>query len=100
MEILITTNKSVCVIGQTMVGKSAYMREILFNQIYQFSFEFMVEHLPMAKQSRANQVKRALERRLEIRSIFDTKPTRPQRHKKLILFIEDLNMPYKDAYGI
>jgi hypothetical protein len=55
--------------------------------------------MPMTNICNGTHVKKTLERRLEFRAGFDDKPVRPLKGKKLITFIEDLHMPFRDNYG-
>jgi hypothetical protein len=66
------THQSICVIGPPAIGKSALIREFLFKQLFVFSNNSIVDHITMSHTTKDKLLKKALERRMELKINPDT----------------------------
>lgn len=86
-------NNKVLVVGHTGVGKTALIENILLG----LESSIASFNINLSSQTSAVQVQEIIEEQFERWSKNKWKPKNAK--KKLICFIDDLNMPRKDKYG-
>ncbi len=99
MECLAVSGVSTLLIGATAVGKTALIRDVLLNQLYNITDEIWIDHVTLSIASQADMLKKQMERRLIYSFDAEDKTLRPLLDKKLIIYIDDLHLPGKDNYG-
>ncbi|XP_042613372.1 dynein beta chain, ciliary-like [Cyprinus carpio] len=92
MELLLQKGKPVMLVRNAGVGKTI----LVWDKSSKFKEEFMVAKVPFNYYTTSAMLQRVLEKHLEKKAgqNFATPGT-----KKLIYFVDDLNMPGVDAYG-
>jgi hypothetical protein len=121
IELLLTTQKPVLVAGEGASGKSALIKDMVFNQMMQFSQNYYVEHITCSHYTDVGSVKSNIERSLVIKrrelsadakdelgntvnsfqmeALTDTGHLKPDGDShKLVVFLEDLHMAKIDKY--
>ena len=122
IELLLTAQKPVLVFGEGASGKSALIKDMVFNQMMQFAQSYFVEHITCSHYTDVSSIKSNIERSLVIKRqelspetkedlgntvnsfqmemLTDTGRLTPDGEKhKLIVFLEDLHMAKTDKYN-
>ncbi|KAI5108711.1 dynein beta chain, ciliary, partial [Silurus meridionalis] len=92
VELLLEKGKPVMLVGNAGVGKTI----IVWDTILKHREEYMVAKVPFNYYTTSAMLQRVLEKPLEKRA---GRNFAPPGTKKLIYFVDDLNMPEVDAYG-
>ncbi|TTH38815.1 Dynein beta chain, ciliary [Bagarius yarrelli] len=92
VELLLEKGKPVMLVGNAGVGKTI----LVWDTISKHREEYMVAKVPFNYYTTSAMLQRVLEKPLEKRA---GRNFAPPGTKKLIYFIDDLNMPEVDAYG-
>lgn len=88
-------------VGPACSGRSALLRETLFNHVFNFTKQLITDHVTMSSHTDSQIFKENVERLLEWRLNKATNQRRLKPHldNKLICYVEDLHMSWTDAYG-
>ncbi|MGH0147735.1 UNVERIFIED_CONTAM: hypothetical protein FKN15_039853 [Acipenser sinensis] len=92
VDLLLDKGKPVMLVGNAGVGKTILVSE----KVSKLSEEYMVAKVPFNYYTTSAMLQRVLEKPLEKKA---GRNYAPPGTKKLIYFIDDLNMPEVDAYG-
>ncbi|KAI2663319.1 Dynein axonemal heavy chain 11 [Labeo rohita] len=92
IELLLQKGKPVMLVGNAGVGKTV----LVWDKISKLKEEFMVAKVPFNYYTTSAMLQRVLEKPLEKRA---GRNFAPPGTKKLIYFVDDMNMPEVDAYG-
>ncbi|XP_048056692.1 dynein axonemal heavy chain 11 isoform X1 [Megalobrama amblycephala] len=92
IELLLQKGKPVMLVGNAGVGKTI----LVWDKISKLKEEFMVAKVPFNYYTTSAMLQRVLEKPLEKKA---GRNFAPPGNKKLIYFVDDLNMPEVDAYG-
>lgn len=101
LECLLTRQMSVLVIGPSTSGRSALMRNLLFDGIYDFSKKLISEHVTLSKHSNCSSFRTMVEAMLECKPTQDgqIRRLRPPNKNKLLIYIQDLHLSGVDRFG-
>lgn len=101
LECLVTKQISTLVIGPGCSGRSALLRNLLFDYVFEFSKQVMTEHITMSKYTDAHTFKSNVELLLEYREDKVTKERvyKPPMGNKIICYIQDLHLGSADKFG-
>ncbi|XP_061442923.1 dynein axonemal heavy chain 11 isoform X1 [Rhineura floridana] len=91
-DLLLEKGKPVMLVGNAGVGKTVFIGECLAG----LSEDFLVSKVPFSYYSTSAALQRILEKPLEKKAGRNYGPV---GNKKLVFFIDDMNMPEMDAYG-
>ncbi|XP_062979874.1 dynein axonemal heavy chain 11 [Elgaria multicarinata webbii] len=91
-DLLLEKGKPVMLVGNAGVGKTVFIGECLAS----LSEDFMVSKVPFNYYTTSAALQRILEKPLEKKAGHNYGPV---RNKKLVYFIDDMNMPEVDVYG-
>ncbi|KAF7252432.1 Dynein heavy chain 11, axonemal [Varanus komodoensis] len=91
-ELLLEKSKPVMLVGNAGVGKTVFVGECLAS----LSKDFLVSKVPFNYYTTSAALQRILEKPLEKKAGHSYGPV---GNKKLIYFIDDMNMPEVDVYG-
>ncbi|XP_075803650.1 dynein axonemal heavy chain 11 [Microtus pennsylvanicus] len=91
-ELLLEKGKPLMLVGNAGVGKTVFLSETLAS----LSEDYMVSRVPFNYYTTSAALQRILEKPLEKKA---GRNYGPRGNKKLVYFIDDLNMPEVDAYG-
>uniref|UniRef100_A0A8C2BI93 Dynein axonemal heavy chain 11 n=1 Tax=Cyprinus carpio TaxID=7962 RepID=A0A8C2BI93_CYPCA len=92
IELLLQKGKPVMLVGNAGVGKTI----LVWDKIAKLKEEFMVTKVPFNYYTTSAMLQRVLEKPLEKKA---GRNFAPPGTKKLIYFVDDMNMPEVDAYG-
>uniref|UniRef100_A0A673MQT0 Dynein axonemal heavy chain 11 n=1 Tax=Sinocyclocheilus rhinocerous TaxID=307959 RepID=A0A673MQT0_9TELE len=92
IELLLQKGKPVMLVGNAGVGKTI----LVWDKIAKLKEEFMVAKVPFNYYTTSAMLQRVLEKPLEKKA---GRNFAPPGTKKLIYFVDDMNMPEVDAYG-
>uniref|UniRef100_A0A8D0L2M4 Dynein axonemal heavy chain 11 n=1 Tax=Sphenodon punctatus TaxID=8508 RepID=A0A8D0L2M4_SPHPU len=92
VDLLLEKGKPIMLVGNAGVGKTV----LVSNKVTKLSEDYMVAKVPFNYYTTSAMLQRVLERPLEKKA---GRNYAPPGTKKLIYFIDDLNMPEVDAYG-
>ena len=94
LDLYASNSKHVLFCGPTGTGKTACMLDKLRSSFYNESWNYIF--MAFSAQTSANKIQNILESHMEkkLRKTFA-----PKGGKKLVVFVDDLNMPMKEVYG-
>jgi dynein heavy chain, axonemal len=94
LELYAINNKHVLFCGPTGTGKTASVLDKLNLSFHNESWNYL--HMTFSAQTSANKIQKNMESNMEkkVRKVYA-----PKGNKKLIIFVDDLNMPLKEIYG-
>ncbi|EHB17858.1 Dynein heavy chain 11, axonemal [Heterocephalus glaber] len=92
IELLLEKGKPLMVVGNAGVGKTVFVDDILAS----LPEDYMVSHVPLNYYTTSAALQRILEKPLEKKA---GRNYGPGGNKKLVYFIDDMNMPEVDSYG-
>ncbi|MBN3294079.1 DYHC protein, partial [Polypterus senegalus] len=92
VDLLVDKGKPIMLVGNAGVGKTI----LVSDKVSQLSEDYMVAKVPFNYYTTSAMLQRVLEKALEKKA---GRNYAPPGTKKLIYFIDDLNMPEVDAYG-
>ena len=102
LECLVTAQVPTLVVGPATSGRSSLLRETLFSHVFQFTKHLVTDHVTMSSHTDSSLFKENVERLLEFRLSKHTpgvRRLRPHLDNKLICYVEDLHMCWRDPYG-
>lgn len=101
LECLVTSQVSTLVVGPAGSGRSALLRETLFNHVFNYTQRLITDHVTMSAHTDSQVFKENIERLLEWRVHKDSglRRLRPHLDNKLLCYVEDLHMSWTDPYG-
>jgi dynein heavy chain len=101
LECLLTRQISALVLGPATSGRSALMRNLLFDAVYEFSKKLMSEHITLSKHSTCVSFKTMVEPLLEYKQEKNRRcrRLRPPAGNKLFCYIQDLHLSGVDQFG-
>ncbi|KAM5271528.1 dynein axonemal heavy chain 11 [Ctenodactylus gundi] len=92
IELLLEKGKPLMLVGNAGVGKTVFMSDVLAS----LSEDYIVSRVPFSYYTTSAALQRVLEKPLEKKA---GRNYGPGGNKKLIYFIDDMNMPEVDMYG-
>ena len=101
LECAVTNQVSTLVVGPACSGRSAFLRETLFTDVFSYTKQLVTDHVTVSEHTDAAVFKGNVERLLEWRQNKATgvRKLRPHLDNKLICYVEDLHMCWTDPYG-
>lgn len=101
LECLLTRQASTLVIGPATSGRSALMRNLLFDNMFDFAKKLMTEHITLSKHSTCVSFRTMLEPLLEYKQEKHgrVRALRPPGGNKLVCYIQDLHLSGTDCFG-
>ncbi|CDW77756.1 dynein heavy chain axonemal [Stylonychia lemnae] len=99
LECYIINQTSTLLVGASTTGKTSLIRDSLFHQVFQYTYQFVIDHITLSHSSQSDLVRKTMERKLELAQEKNVRFMKPTGSKKLVLYIDDIHMPSQDAYG-
>ena len=100
LECLVTRQQSTLIIGPASSGRSALVRYLLFDGVYEFSRKMSTEHITLSSHSNCVTMRTSLEGLLQYGKDEDgVLAYRPPRGNKLVCYIQDMHLSDADEYG-
>ena len=101
LECLITNQASTLIVGPACSGRSSLVKNTLFSKVFDFTKQLVADHVTMSSHCDSTMLKENVERLLEWRADKATgeRKLRPHQDNKLVCYVEDLHMAWKDPHG-
>jgi hypothetical protein len=91
-EAFVTNQISTLIVGNAGSGASAFLKEVLFKQVFDYTKALQTDHVTLTSHTDSVCFKENVEKLLEWREVKGVKALRPNLDNKLICFVEDLHM--------
>jgi len=100
LECLVTRQQSAIVIGPGCSGRSALVRNLLFDAVNEFSKKLQTEHITMSSHSTCTAFKANVESFLEYKQSKDSaeRVFKPPKDNKIICYIQDVHLAMQDKF--